>query len=84
MHTNRENLILGLPRRPRGEYRNTGTAIGALVGLILTENAGGAILGDIASKCLDKSADAFGVGGSQLFSSKQFVAYFLLSCAEIY
>jgi hypothetical protein len=52
MNTNRENLILGLPRRPRGENQNTGTAVGALVGLILTENAGGAILGGIAGNAL--------------------------------
>lgn len=52
MNNNRENLILGLPRRPRGENQNTGTAIGALVGYIFTENPGGAILGGIAGNAL--------------------------------
>lgn len=52
MNTSHENLILGLPRRPRGNGQNAGAAIGVLLGLVLTENIGGAILGGIAGNTL--------------------------------
>jgi len=52
MNTSRENLILGLPRRPQGNGQSAGAAIGALLGLFLTENIGGAILGGIAGNTL--------------------------------
>lgn len=52
MNTNDKNLIFGLPRRPRGENQTAGAAIGALLGLVFTENPGGAILGGIAGSAL--------------------------------
>ena len=52
MQTDREKLILGLPRRPRGENQGAATVIGTLLGLILTENPGGAVLGGLAGNVL--------------------------------
>ena len=54
MTANQENLILGVPRRPRGDNLNAGATIGALLGLALTENIGGVILGGIAGSALNK------------------------------
>lgn len=42
MNNNRENLILGLPRRPRGNNRNLSTTIGALTDFVLNKNIGNA------------------------------------------
>jgi hypothetical protein len=51
-----QNLILGLPRRPRGDNQNAGAVIGALLGLVLTENAGGAILGGLAGRAMSNQS----------------------------
>lgn len=52
MNSSQANLILGLPRRPRGENQSAGAVIGALLGFVLTENPGGAVLGGIAGHAL--------------------------------
>lgn len=52
MNITDKDSILGLPRRPREDNQNAGTAIGALPGLIFTENLGGAIIGGLAGNAL--------------------------------
>lgn len=52
MSSNPENLIHGLPRRPRTADASTNTILAAIVGGLLTGGLGGVVLGGLAGNAL--------------------------------